>query len=270
MMHAPVDSAEALRGETSASAAPRIDRLRSTYGDGPSEYGFLSVPQTDVTVPVIVVIHGGFWRSSYGFDLMEPMVDALITEGWAVWNIEYGRVGEATGGWPGTFDHVGAAVDHLSTLAPDHPIDLNRVGVIGHSAGGHLAAWVASRHQLRSNEPGADPRVQPVVAIGQGAVIDLAAAHRDRLGNGAVDDLLGGSPEEHPGRYVVAQPVNGGVASVMINGTADDIVPEQYSTAPGYQATTITIDGADHFDLIDPATDAWPPVVNAFTVHFDS
>ena len=113
------------------------------YGDSPEQFATLAVPATPGPHPVVVLIHGGFWRAAYGLDLMEPLAADLVRRGYAAWNIEYRRVGQPGGGWPGTLEDVAAAIDKLADLADDADLDLTRVSVVGHSAGGHLALWAA-------------------------------------------------------------------------------------------------------------------------------
>ena len=153
------------------------------------------------------MIHGGFWRARYGRKLMRPLAHDLAARGWAAWNIEYRRLGHgAGGGWPTTFADVAAAIDHLDEIRTDAALDLARVVAIGHSAGGHLAAWAAARPRLPEGAPGCDPRVPVTAAVSQAGVVDLELAWDLRLSDGVVGDLLGGGPLEHPLRYRLASP----------------------------------------------------------------
>ena len=121
------------------------------------------------------MIHGGFWRARYGRKLMHPVCRDLASRGWAAWNLEYRRLGRLSGGgWPTTFDDVAAGVDHLAELAA--PLDLSRIVAIGHSAGGHLAAWAAARPRLPGCAPGAAPRVPVTAVVSQAGVVDLRLA----------------------------------------------------------------------------------------------
>ncbi len=175
--------------------------VRITYGEQPQQFADLYLPADEATPPVVVLIHGGFWRAQYGLDLMVPLAENLAADGYAVWNIEYRRVGQPGGGWPGTLDDVAAAVDHLTAVTPEHPLDLDRVAIVGHSAGGHLALWAAGRPAIAAGDPGADPSVVPVIGIGQGPVVGLSKAAERLLGSGAAIDFLGGTPEQVPERY---------------------------------------------------------------------
>ena len=230
------------------------------YGAGDSQFGELYTPPSTGTeggVAVVVLIHGGFWSAAYGLDLMRPLAIDLIARGYAVWNIEYRRIGENGGGYPGTLDDVGLAIDALAMLADRHSLDLSRVALVGHSAGGHLALWAAGRSM----------QVVPAsVAIGLGPVIDLAAGARAGLGGGAVVALLGGTPAEQPGRYRAATPTaDVETPLVVVRGSADSIVPGRFALpAEGAGSIeVIDIDGDDHFDLIDPASRSWAAVIGA-------
>jgi acetyl esterase/lipase len=195
---------------------------------------------------------------------MTLLADDLARRGIAAWNIEYRRVGEAGGGWPGTLEDVAAAIDHLAEF--DH-VDHARVTTCGHSAGGHLALWLAGRHLLPAGVPGADPRVRPIAAVAQAGVCDLERAWRDGLGNGATMDLLG-SWGDVPERYAIASPAALaplGVPQVLVHGTTDDMVPASQSrhyAALDPRVELVELDGADHFDVIDVRHEAWAEVAS--------
>lgn len=250
------------RGGVDEMSEP-VSRKQFVYGTDASEYGHLWVPATDELLPVVVLIHGGFWRRAYESDLMEPLAWDLFERGYAVWNLEYGRVGEAKGGWPYTLAHVASGIDHLSVLADDYPLDLDRVGVVGHSAGGHLALWSGSRNLLPGDATGSQPVVEPALVVGLGAVGDLAAAAAGGIGNDAVIEFLGGNPEDVPGRFVTAQPQQGAARILLVSGDQDSTVELQYSRWPGLLADEIVVEGADHMVLIEPENESWLPVLEA-------
>src|SRR5205814_1584844 len=129
-------------------AAPTSSPLRFAYLTGPLRFGELYVPKGSGPHPVVILIHGGFWRVPYGLTLMQRLADDLVQKKIAAWNIEYRRVGDAGGGWPGTLRDVARAADYLTTLAPRYALDLTRVVSVGHSAGGQLALWLAARSRL--------------------------------------------------------------------------------------------------------------------------
>jgi len=237
--------------------------VRVTYGEQPQQFAELHLPDDGDDLPVVVLIHGGFWRAKYGLDLMDPLAENLCRAGYAAWNIEYRRVTQPGGGWPGTLHDVAAAIDRLTDLTAHHPLDLDRVAFVGHSAGGHLALWSAGRAAVPAGSPGADPKVVPVIAIGQGPVVGLRRAARELVGNGAVVDFLDGTPDAVPDRYDAATPrLSAGPRMVAVVGSNDDVVPPQFSVddaQPG-AIEVITIDGADHMVLIEPDSEPWATV----------
>ena len=240
---------------------PTPEPRRIAYGDHPSQFGELTLPAGPPRA-VVVVVHGGFWRQRYGLELGRPLAADLAAAGYAAWNVEYRRVG-GEGGWPATFDDVGAAVDVLAGPAAGS-LPLDRVVAVGHSAGGQLAAWLAARPGLPADAPGAAPAVRLRGVVSQAGVLDLVDAERQRVGSGAAADLLGGGPDEVPDRYALASPVARlpiGVPVVCVHGTADVNVPirqsERFVAAAGEEAELVTLPGADHFAVIDPAAEAW-------------
>lgn len=260
--------------------APRRP-LRVTYGPGPSQFGELCLPSGAGPHPVVVLIHGGFWRARYRLDLMDGLGDDLARRGIASWNIEYRRVGEPGGGWPGTFLDVARAVDQLAGLASHYDLDLARVVTLGHSAGGQLALWLAARPRVPVDAPvglhattdGKSNTLpcQISAAVSLAGVVDLADGWRRNLGRGAVADLLGGGPDDVPDRYAAASPaalLPLGVPQALIHGGSDDIVPPALSRAYAGSATAAgdavrlhELPGVDHFALIDPRSSAWLAIV---------
>lgn len=243
-----------------------------SYGTGPEQMGDLLVPDGPGPHPVVVLVHGGFWRSAYARDLMTPLAVDLAARGWASWNVEYRRVGHDGGGWPGTLTDVADAVDHLASLAGAAGLDLRRVVSVGHSAGGHLALWLACRPGLPAGAPGAGPAVPVAAAVSQAGVADLVAGAEARLSNGACAAFLDGWPSEVPDRYGLASPVARvplGVPQLLVHGLDDDTVPVDQSRrhaaaarAAGDPVELVELAGVGHMDVIDPSSPAWAAVTD--------
>lgn len=234
------------------------------YGDHPDQVANLHLPAGgEVPRACVVLVHGGFWKERWDRTLMTPLALDLVRRGFAVWNLEYRRVGQEGGGWPGTLLDVAAGFDALAD-APE--VDETRVVAVGHSAGGQLVLWLGARGRLPQGAPGAVPRVVPRAVVGQAAVCDLVAGSREGLGAGAVDALLGGSPEQVAERYAVASPaalLPLGVRQLLVHGVCDEVVPVSHcrayaeaAAAAGDDAEPLELD-CDHFDVIDPAHPAW-------------
>lgn len=229
------------------------------YGSAPSQVGDLHLPATPHP-RVVVLLHGGFWRMPYGREELAPLAADLAAHGFAVWNLEYRRVGEPGGGWPGSLEDAVAGIEHLARLAGDGlDLDLSHVCVVGHSAGGHLALQAASMLAHGA-------RVCPSAAIGLAPVADLHAAHAARLGRDAVAALLGGTPLQHPDRYAAASPrarLPLRVRQLLLHGTRDTAVPlaltRDYAAAAqaaGDAVELIELPDADHFAFLDLASEA--------------
>ena len=238
--------------ESTSAASVRLVRVR--YGAAPQQVGDLRIPPGPGPFGVLVFIHGGFWRSGFDETLMSPLAIDATDRGVATWNFDYRSVGDPGGGFPGTLEDVAVAMDHLASLGED--LLLDDVTVIGHSAGGHLALWSASRHLLRPGDPGADPVVRPHTVVAQAAVADLRAAAVVNMGGRAVEGFLGGEPDEVPEHYRVAQPIFDGYRIVAVHGRYDQVVSiGQSKYLEG--STGIFDDTGTHFDVIDPGHELW-------------
>lgn len=234
------------RRTVSATAQP--------YGDLPRQYGEWWAPAGTGPLPLVVLLHGGFWRDVYDLHLEDRVARDLSSRGYLVWNVDYRPAGHP---WPATLLDVAAAYDHgvRSPLA-----DPTRVAVVGHSAGGHLALWLASR---TSGTPGGAPSVQPALAVPQAPVACLALAWGQRLGGGAVDLFVGGSPEGYPDRYAEADPLSllpTRVPTTVIHGEHDDVVPlsqsETYAAAARCELVRVPEGHYEHLDPRSAASDA--------------
>jgi acetyl esterase/lipase len=229
---------------------------RLAYGPEPKQFGDLRLPAGDGPFPLVVVVHGGGWEAQYNLIHAGPLCVALRDIGLATWNVEYRACGDVGGPWPGAGDDVARGVEFTSELLERYPLDGERVVLAGHSAGGQLALFAAKRARL------------PVVALA--AVSDLRES-AERVGrDGAVARFLGGMPDEVPDRYAEASPrelLPLGVRQILVHGGADLSVPYAQSAsyveaAPG-EAELVTLDGAGHFEPIDPQARVFPATVTA-------
>lgn len=259
----------------------KLKQYRIPYGPTYSQFGELYLPSQETLkglFPAVILIHGGYWRARYDLTLMDGLAKDLAERGYAAWNIEYRRVGEEGGGWPGTFLDVASAADSLRIMAEDYSLDISRVVAIGHSAGGHLAFWLAARQRIPADSAirphaNAQKPIAPRGVISQAGVLDLETAWRLHLSNDAVVGLLGATFPDAPERYAAASPaalLPLGISQVLLHGTEDAHVPIEISRnytraalAAQDPVKYLELDGMDHFELIDPRSSAWTTTVEA-------
>jgi acetyl esterase/lipase len=227
---------------------------RHRYGPHRQNRADLYVPRDGGgPYPVAILIHGGYWRAFYGTVVMKPIAADLVRRGYATWNIEYRRIGRRQGGgYPATFDDVAAAIDYLAAL-DDPQLDLDDVTFIGHSAGGHLALWAASRE--------AEPRVEPARVIAQAPITNLVTA------GPPAHALMGCEPRECPDRYAACDPMQllpVGKPLLLVHGTDDATIPiartreyAEAARAAGDDVTLIEPTPGGHRSHIDPRSNAW-------------
>lgn len=244
-----------------------ISSLTLAYGSHPDQR--VRTWESRAACGTAVLLHGGFWREPYDASLMTPLARDLVARGWTVANVEYRRVAvELPVGYPAIFEDVRSALHALASWFSAGLV--KPLVLIGHSAGGQLALWAAAdrAHALACGERDA-PSIDGVVA--QAGVVDLHEAARAELGRDATQALLGGEPSEYPERYRHACPrcrLPLGVPQLLVHGTNDEHVPwemsERYAasaTDSGDPVTTVLLDGAGHFDHLDPTHSAWLEVV---------
>jgi acetyl esterase/lipase len=239
------------------------------YGDADSQYGELRLPEGEGPFPLAVLIHGGCWQFEYGVDYMAPIAADLNERGVATWAIEYRRLGETGGGWPGTFHDVVAALAQVDDLAEVYPIDTDRMVLAGHSAGGHLALWLASRERIVTDKRwngGLPEGVRGVVGVAP--ITDLAefAAGAGDC-NAAVPMLLGDDDSLYADRLGVVSPdrlMPPRVPVHLVHGRQDPIVPLSQTVVyvnnvnrAGGNARETLIEGAGHFEPVAPFTESW-------------
>jgi len=251
--------------------APAADH-RIAYGKDEFQFGELRLPKTAGPHPVAIVIHGGCWMSQYGLGYMGHVSTALAEAGIATWNIEYRRVGNAGGGWPGSFEDAARAADYLREIAGKYSLDLNRVTAVGHSAGGHLALLLAARQRFPKNSPLYSANPLPLRGI-----VSLAGITDLRKTGTACDreviQFAGGEAQEKAAIYDQASPIQLlpiGVTQKIIQGGADNIIPMAMATEyveaakkKNDDAELIALKDADHFQLVDPKSPAWAAVQEA-------
>jgi acetyl esterase/lipase len=243
------------------------------YGEDPHQFGYLRIPDGPGPHPVAVLIHGGCWLAQYDVEHIGRLGAALTREGIATWSLEYRRVGDTGGAWPGTFLDVANGTDHLRGIAAQHSLDLSRVIALGHSAGGHLVLWLAARSRLPMGSMlySKDPLpLRGVIPLA--AVPELEAAHEKHVCGHVIDKLMGGSPEEVGSRYDQAVPSRMlplGIPQILINGAHDASwfeYGEAYykkAKASGDDVRFIVAPEAGHFEVILPSTTTWPIVRDA-------
>jgi acetyl esterase/lipase len=244
-------------GSVSSLALPLPDAVvrYARHDDGLID---VHLPAAGPAGPLVVLLHGGFWKAAYDRRHTRATAAALAVEGFVVATPEYRRVGGG-GGWPTTAEDVDEAVGALPGLLEGLGVRATGMTVAGHSAGGHLALWLANQaHPL--------DRVVGLAPVG-----DLRAAARERLGDGATQALLDGEPAQRPEAYDAADPLTRMATRptcevVVLHGSADEVVPVATSRSLAEVRPFVdlrVLEGADHFDLVDPTSAAWPAVVDA-------
>lgn len=260
--------------EVAAQAQPPAGEVIS-YGPGKDQFAELFLPaDADGPVPVLALIHGGCWLQQFDVEHLRPLAAMIRDLGWAVWLPEYRRVGgdDAEGGYPQTFLDIATATDLLRQLAPQRNLDLNRLTVAGHSAGGHLALWTATRGSLSKGHVLFHPDpLLPKRVIGLAAITDLNTYRVGPPGSchSAVDVLMGGTPDEHPARYAAASPMQHVPLPVpvsLIQGVDDPIVSLDSVAAFAERnpnTDLLRLPGLGHFDVIIPRGAAWDALQGA-------
>ena len=253
-----------VQSEAILSKTPPAPDMRIPYGQDANQFVEVRIPDGEGPHPVVFFIHGGYWRAKYDLTYAGHLCHALSQAGIASWNVEYRRVGNPGGGWPGTFEDIRSAYRALRSHADDliAKLDLKRLCVAGHSAGGHLALCLAAF----------ESSVTHVLSLA--GVLDLRRAWELHLSHDAASEFLGGPPSAVPDHYREASPAERAIPQAtqkLIHGTADDSVPyeisQNYATkkkAAGEHVELITLNGVGHFEIVDPGSSVWKQVEKAF------
>jgi acetyl esterase/lipase len=250
---------------------------RVAYGPAPSQYAELFVPKGAGPFPVAVLVHGGCWTKEFGgIDQLRNMAGALVGRGIAVWNVEYRRVDEPGGGYPGMYQDMHAALDTLAAQAPSRHLDLERVVAVGHSAGGQLVQWIAGRARIPAGSPLHRTQMLPVRAVvSLGGLADLRR-ERELIKSSCGRDTpeLAGLPSAaRPDVYVdtnAAELMPNGSHTILVTGELDTISPPRVAhdyaaraRAAGDSAEVVILPGASHYDEVAASSPSWPLVAAA-------
>jgi acetyl esterase/lipase len=252
--------------ESILSTKPPDADFRLPYGADSSQFIDARVPPGKPPHPLVFFIHGGYWRARYDLTYAGHLCEALKKAGFATWNVEYRRVGNPGGGWPGSFEDIRSAYRTMLVSprpkGPSSAVDLNRVVVAGHSAGGQLALCLAGHEKSVTR------------AISLAGVLDLGRGWELHLSHDAVAEFLGGSPSEVPEHYREASPAELTIPQArqqIIHGTADDSVPYEISQRyaerkkkTGEHVELLTLPETGHFEIVDPASRIWPRIQDVF------
>lgn len=243
------------------------------YGADALQFATLFRARSPEVLGVVVILHGGYWRSEWGSAKdTTPIASDLARRGYHAWNVEYRGV-DAGGGWPHTFADVAAGIDLLATV-PD--LGLLPVVYLGHSAGGLLSLWAAGRTTLPSGSIGSAPKVQPRCVVALAGVLDLSTASESASGSQPTLDLMGGTPEQAPDRYQLADPMLRlplGIPSVAVHSRRDEEIPFAYSesfvtaaTSSGDHSELVEVNGG-HFGMTDPSSAVWDRTLQVLAHH---
>lgn len=261
--------------DTGQDTSEVIERIRIEYRSEAFNFGELILPEEGGKRPVIMIIHGGCWRSSYDYTLMDDMAADLANRGYITWNIEYRRTEDNGGRWPATITDAAYALKALENMAETYPIDLDRIVVTGHSAGGHLALMLGAQYKMPATHPLKVPDLPEIKGIVSLAGITDLVTYLAPTGCGSnVQNLVEGLPDEVPDRYRDGSPINYlplGIPQRLVTGVDDAIVSIDHiqpyldkAKDLGDNIALSAVPDAGHFEVIQPGSIAWDPIVTAF------
>ncbi len=248
------------------------------YGTDPLQVGELTLPLLGKPTPLVVLIHGGYWRTGFTRVELADLAQDLARVGYASWNLDYRRVGDLGGGWSGTLLDVAMGIDKLAEIGAEKHLDLEHVAFLGHSAGAQLALWAAARSKAAPDALGMPPKVTAKAVVAMSGVLDLTdTAHTTSPGGEAelkkaLNDFLGGTPETVPDRYAAVSPkalLPIGVPQLLLHGTKDDRVSIEQSRAyvtaakaVGDNVELVELVDVDHFAVVESSKNWWDQVIN--------
>lgn len=254
---------------------PILEKIKIQYGEDPLQFGNLIMPTSSSKSPLVMIIHGGCWSNSYDYTLMDDMAADLAKRGYATWNIEFRRIEDEGGGWPGTFVDVANAFKHLTQMAKEYPFDINNIIVTGHSSGGHLALMLGAQPQLKANSQikvNDLPNIKGIVSLA--GITDLSTFITPDWCGSNILKLVGGNPDEYPDRYLEGSPISYlplGIPHKLINGINDKRVSIDHITPYSVRAEEVgdsfellSVPDAGHFEVIEPGSVAWKTILGAF------
>ena len=256
------------RLEAELAVLNKLTVQRLSYGSAPEQHGDLLLPNGSGPFPVVVNLHGGYWRERFSMSREDARLKSLVDQGFAGWNLEFRRSNAAEGraAWPEILCDVADGIDHLAQLSEQHDLDLNRVLLMGYSAGGQLALWAAARRQFAPGAIGSEPKVLPLGAVCLASVTDMAGLDNGHLGEDAVAEFFHGIPDfgTHLKACSPLELLPQGIPQLLVHGAKDERVPlehtlayESKARALGDQVTMLILPEVSHFSFPDTDSTVW-------------
>lgn len=237
--------------------------MKLAYGTAALQFGLLSLPEASAGAkpPLVIFVHGGCWLNAYDVEHSKALSQALTEAGYAVWSLEYRRVGDEGGGWPGSFNDIVQGIHYAQAQFEHYGVDVNRIALMGHSAGGQLALLAGK--ELAGEQPAGNKKAVKVQAvIGLAAITDMTSyAKGSNSCQSVTAKFIGASPEQAPELYQQASPGQHKAhpKTMLLQGSADQIVPTAQATDSGMPYRMV--EKAGHFDWIHPQSATYPQLI---------